>query len=250
MTIKIIINGASGKMGVTAVKAIAAEPDLTLVAAIGKKDNLENEIKKHRADVVIDLTTPHAVFENAKIIIESGARPVIGTSGLTPDQIEQLKLLCEKKSLGGIIAPNFSIGAILMMQFSNIAAKYFSDVEIIEAHHPYKLDAPSGTALKTAELIASHKLQKNSSADVDLKLNNNGARGKHHHNIPIHSVRLSGVFAKQEVIFSSPSEILTIEHNALDRHSMMPGLFLCCRRVMELHYLLYGMEKLIENENS
>ncbi len=243
--IKIIINGASGKMGATAVKAIATESDLILVAAIGKKDNLESEIKKHCADVVIDLTTPQAVFNNTKIIIESGARPVIGTSGLTLDQIQTLKLLCEKKSLGGIIAPNFSIGALLMMQFSQMAARYFSDVEIIETHHPKKLDAPSGTALKTAELISQNKSIKNSSAEIDATLNNNAARGKHHQHIPIHSMRLSGVFAKQAVIFSNNSEILTIEHNALDRNSMMPGLFLCCRKVMALKQLLYGMEGLM-----
>lgn len=243
--IKIIINGAHGKMGATAVKAILAESDLILVAAIGKKDNLESEIKKHRADAVIDLTTPQSVFNNTKIIIESGARPVIGTSGLTLDQIQTLKLLCEKKSLGGIIAPNFSIGALLMMQFSQMTARYFSDVEIIETHHPKKLDAPSGTALKTAELISQNKSIKNSSAEIDATLNNNVARGKHHQHIPIHSMRLSGVFAKQAVIFSNNSEILTIEHNALDRNSMMPGLFLCCRKVMALKQLLYGMEGLM-----
>ncbi|EKD91949.1 MAG: dihydrodipicolinate reductase [uncultured bacterium] len=245
MSIKVIINGAFGKMGATATKAILTETDLELVAETGRQDNLADVIKQHRADVIVDLTTPQAVFNNAKTIIESNSRPVIGTSGLTLDEIETLKLMCEKKSLGGIIAPNFSIGAILMMQFSKIAAQYFSDVEIIEMHHPNKTDAPSGTALKTAELISKHKISANSSKKIDENLKNNPARGKMDHDVPIHSMRLSGAFAKQSVLFANNDEILTIQHDALNRSAMMSGLFLCCRKVMKLNHLIYGIEELI-----
>ena len=217
--IKVIINGASGKMGKTAVSAITQEKDLQLVASTARNDDLFSVIQKTHADVVIDFTRPDCVFENTKIIIEAGARPVIGTTGFSDNAIEEITTLCKTKKRGAIIAPNFSIGAILMMRYAQNAAKYFSEVEIIEYHHPEKLDAPSGTAKKTAELIGK-KMQ-------------------------IHSVRLPGIFSEQDVIFSTAGERLLIRHAATDRSAMMPGLFLCCRKVMELNHLIYGMEKLI-----
>lgn len=217
--IRIIINGASGKMGRTTVAAIANEKDLQLVAVTSRSDNLSETIKKHQADVVIDWTVPTTVFENTQKIINAGAKPVIGTTGLSLEQIDLLSQQCKTEKRGAIVAPNFSIGAILMMKFSQEAAKYFPDVDIIEYHHPAKLDAPSGTAKKTAEMI-----------------------GK---TIPIHSVRLPGIFAEQEVIFAGSHEKLIIRHAASDRNAMMPGLFLCCRKVMELDHLVYGMEALI-----
>lgn len=223
--IKIIINGALGKMGRTTVNAIIHEKDLQLVAKLNRADDLTAEIKKHRADIVIDFTTPAVVFENTQKIIDAGTRAVIGTTGLTQDQIKLLSEKCAAKKIGCIIAPNFSIGAVLMMKYAQDAAKYFSDVEIIEYHHAQKLDAPSGTAKKTAELISQNKKQKNA--------------------IPIHSVRLNGVFANQEVIFGGLGETLMLQHQATDRSAMMPGLFLCCRKVMELNHLVYGMDEII-----
>ena len=243
--INVIINGANGKMGRTAVAAIANEKDLQLVAALDCENDLISAIKKHHADVVIDFTTPASVFNNSQKIIDAGARPVIGTTGLTPDQIKILSQQCLSKKIGGIIAPNFSIGAILMMKYAQDAAKYFPDVEIIEYHHPNKMDAPSGTAKKTAELIAKNKMQKNSSAEIDATLKNNMARGEHYCEVPIHAVRLSGVFANQQVIFGGNGETLTLHHNATDRNAMMPGLFLCCQKVMELNELIYGMENFL-----
>jgi len=243
-TIKVIINGALGKMGKTAVHAIARETGLQLVAATTRHDHLENTIKKHRADVVIDFTTPEAVFQNTKTIIDCDARPVIGTTGLTENQIAQLTIAAEKKSLGGIIAPNFSIGAILMMRFAEIAAQHFSDVEIIETHHPQKLDAPSGTAKKTAELISKNRKQKNTS-EKNNSTTKPVARGEFYHHVPIHSVRLPGAFSQQSVIFSSAGESLVIQHNAINRDAMMPGLFFCCRKVMVFNTLIYGIEKLL-----
>lgn len=217
--IKIIINGAFGKMGRTTVAAIANEKDLALVATLGRDDDLSQAIKKFQADVVIDWTVPTTAFENTKKIIDAGARPVIGTTGFTLEQIKLLSQECESKKIGCIIAPNFSIGAILMMKYAKDAAKYFPNVEIVEYHHPAKLDAPSGTAKKTAELIAK--------------------------TIPIHSVRLPGIFAEQDVVFAGLGERLIIRHAATDRNAMMPGLFLCCRKVMALNGLTYGMETLI-----
>jgi len=243
--IKVIINGANGRMGSATVAAIAHEKDLQLVASVGRNDDLVSAIKKHNADVVIDWTLPASVFNNAQKIIDAGARPVIGTTGLSPEQIKILSQQCETKKIGGIIAPNFSIGAILMMKYAQDAAKYFPDVEIIEYHHPKKCDAPSGTAKKTAELIAQVKKEKNTSAETDAQLKNNVARGENCHDVPIHSVRLMGVFANQEVIFGGDGETFTIQHHATNRNAMMPGVFLCCRKVMSLNHLVCGMEKLI-----
>lgn len=243
--INIIINGANGKMGSTTVAAIANEKDLKLVACTSSNDDLIAQIQKHKADVVIDWTTPASVFENTQKIISAGARPVIGTTGLTSDQIKLLSDDCKNKKMGCIIAPNFSIGAILMMKYAQDAAKYFPDVEIIEHHHPHKKDAPSGTAKKTAELIAETKKQKNTSAEIDMQLKNNFARGEHYHGVPIHSIRTAGVFANQDVIFGGLGETFTIQHHATDRNAMMPGLFLCCRKVMALDHLVYGIEALL-----
>lgn len=243
--IKVIVNGANGRMGSTTVSAITHEKDFQLVETLGRNDNLSAAIKKHHADVVIDWTLPASVFDNTQTIIDAGARPVIGTSGLSTEQIKILSQQCESKKIGAIIAPNFSIGAILMMKYAQDAATYFPDVEIIEYHHPKKCDAPSATAKKTAELIAQVKKEKNASAEIDRQLKNNFARGEHIDNVPIHSVRLTGVFANQAVIFGDDGETLTLQHQATNRNAMMPGLFLCCRKVMGLDKLVYGMENLI-----
>lgn len=241
MTIKTIINGSNGKMGKTVQAAISNEPDLELVATLGRNDNLAATIQKTKADIVIDFTLPDCVFNNTKTIIENSARPIIGTSGLNLTQIEELKVACEKKSIGGVIAPNFSLGAVLMMKYAKDAAKYLSNVEIIEMHHQQKVDAPSGTAKKTAEMMAevNNNMSKNKvSAD-------NHARGLIHQGIPIHSVRLPGIFAHQTVIFGGTGETLTIRHDSMDRNAMMPGVFLACRKAMDLNHLVYGLEHLL-----
>lgn len=243
--IKVIINGAQGKMGRTTVSAIANEKDLQRVAQTTRTDDLSQIIKTHQADVVIDFTTPDAVFDNTKKIIEAGARAVIGTSGLTGEQIKILSALCSEKKIGCIIAPNFSIGAILLMRYAQDAAKYFPDAEIIEYHHPKKLDAPSGTAKKTAELISQNKSQANLSTPIDEQLQNHASRGLRYCSIPIHAVRMSGIFADNQVLFGNESETLLLHHRASDRYAMMPGLFLCCRKVMTLNHLIYGMENIL-----
>jgi len=239
MTIKVLVNGAFGKMGLVTQQAIQQESDLKLVASLGRKDNLAKEIEKSQADVVVDFTLPNSVFENTETIIKTGARPVIGTSGLNPDQIKKLTQLCQQKNLGGIIAPNFSLGAILMMRYAADAAKYFSNAEIIEMHHEKKVDAPSGTAVKTAQLMGDARV---SSTVIDHSA---PARGEAHYDIPIHSVRLSGLFAHQMVIFGGFGETLTIRHDSTDRNAMMPGVCLACRKVMDLDHLIYGLENVI-----
>jgi 4-hydroxy-tetrahydrodipicolinate reductase len=244
MTIRILINGAHGRMGNLATQTILANSDFTLVGQLGRQDNLADAIKKLKADIVVDLTTAESVFKNTKIIIESGVRPIIGTSGLLGDQVSQLQKLCSEKKLGGVIAPNFSIGAVLMMKYSQEIAKYYPDVEIIEMHHNGKLDSPSGTAIRTAELIST------ASNKITRSLQNTretipGARGALHHNIPIHAIRLPGLVAHQQIIFGGIGETLTLRHDSIDRQCFMPGIVLACKKVMSLNELVYGLEHLL-----
>lgn len=244
MTARVIVNGALGKMGLMACATLIKHPDFELVAQLSRGDDLRAAIAGTRADIVVDLTRADSAYDNSLAIIESGAHPVIGTSGLLPSQIEHLGALCEQNKLGGIIAPNFSIGAVLMMRFSALAARYLPDVEIIETHHQQKFDAPSGTAMKTAELIASSR-HKEQTTNVGHELIP-GARGGSHHGISIHSLRLPGVVAKQDVIFGATGETLTLSHNSIDRASFMPGIILCCQKVRHLQTLYYGMEQLLD----
>lgn len=240
---RVIVNGAKGKMGSLTCDTLNQHKEFELVAQLGREDDLAQAIRYTQAQIVVDLTRADSVYQNALTIINQGAHPVIGTSGLLPDQIKELSNLCESRRLGGIIAPNFSISAVLMMIFAAKAAEYFPEVEIIEAHHQQKLDAPSGTALKTAEMIAgARKKPKNK---LDLKELVPGARGGVHYDINIHSLRLPGVIARQQVIFGSEGETLTITDDCIDRRSFMPGVVLCCQKVLELTTLIYGLEHIL-----
>ncbi len=230
-------------MGKESVKAVSEDPDLDLVAQTDLGDNLPGEISQTKAQVVVDFTTAAAAMKNAGCIIESGARPVIGTSGLLPEQVAELQKLCNKQNLGGIIVPNFAIGAVLMMKYSQDAAKYFPHVEVIEMHHDRKADAPSGTAIKTANLLAESR--GSAPPSVDEKEILSGARGANAEDICIHSVRLPGLVAHQEVIFGGQSQTLTIRHDSIHRDSFMPGVCLACKKVMDLNELVYGLEHLL-----
>lgn len=243
MVTRVLVNGARGKMGVLACAAIDNHPDFELVAGLSRQDNLSSAIVNTNAHIVIDLTRADCVYENSLTIINSGAHPVIGSSGLQHKQIEMLTELCDKKQLGGIIAPNFSISAVLMMRFAEQAAHYLPDVEIIEYHHPKKYDAPSGTAIKTAEMIAS-KRQQDASTSLIHEVTPD-VRGGQHAGISIHSLRLPGVVARQDIIFGGLGETLTITHNSINRESFMPGIILCCKKVQQLHSLYYGLEKIL-----
>jgi 4-hydroxy-tetrahydrodipicolinate reductase len=239
MSIRVLVSGAHGKMGQVTVKAIEAAPDLTLVATAGREDHLGELIQQHQADVVVDFTTPEAVVKNTLAILEAGARPVIGTTGFTLETLEQVRTHANQLKRGTIIAPNFSVGAILLMRFAQEAVKFFPDAEIIEMHHPKKLDAPSGTAIKTAALMAESR------TSLAQNQTNKPAQGERHHDIPIHSVRLPGIFAEQTVLFGGMGEVLTLSHRASDREAMMPGVCLACREVMKLDQLIYGLEHLL-----
>jgi 4-hydroxy-tetrahydrodipicolinate reductase len=239
----VIVNGAKGKMGSMAVDTLAEHSDFELVAQLHRGDDLAQAIIDTKPSIIVDLTSAESVYNNTIIAIEHGIHPVIGASGLLENDISHLKQLCEEKALGAIIVPNFSIAAVLMMHFASLASKWFSEVEIIEAHHQNKLDAPSGTALKTAEMIANTR--KNPKNGLPLKELIPGVRGGTVQDINIHSLRLPGILARQQVIFGSTGETLSITHESIDRTSFMPGIVLACQKVSSLKKLYYGLEHLL-----
>ncbi|PXW91736.1 dihydrodipicolinate reductase [Streptohalobacillus salinus] len=262
--IKVVVAGASGKMGSEALHMIKKHDDLTLVACVdlqhtGQKvsevaglpdfdavfyDDIEVCLTDVEADVLIDLTSPKVGYKHTAAAIKHGVRPVVGTTGFTKEEIDTLSAQCSEQKLGAVIAPNFAMGAVLMMQFSKMAAKYFPDVEIIEKHHDQKLDAPSGTAVKTAELIQETRKQK-TQGHPDEHETIDGARGADYDGMRIHSVRLPGLVAHQEVIFAGPGENLTIKHDSLHRESFMSGIKFAIDHVMGLDKLVYGLEHLM-----
>lgn len=262
--IKIVVAGFRGKMGSTTTKMVLDNETFELVGVVSPKESIKNlneladykranvpvfsskeEVMAHvTPDVWVDFTSPHLIFETLLFLIENNIRPVIGTTGLSESQIEELQVLSAEKALGGLIAPNFAIGAILMTQFATQAAKYFPDVEIIELHHDNKLDAPSGTALNTAQAIATVRDQK-VQGNPDEKELLPGARGADYEGMKIHSVRLPGLIAHQQVQFGGVGEGLTIRHDSYDRSSFMSGVALGCEKVMELTELVYGLEHLL-----
>lgn len=242
MPIKILVSGAFGRMGLMTVDMIENHPEFELVGQTSREYDLKKSIHDSGAEVVVDFTNPDAVYNNAVTIIENGARPVIGTSGLTMQQINDLQEKCAQLGRGGIIAPNFSLGAVLMMKYAKQIAKYLPDVEIIELHHNQKADSPSGTALRTAELIAENELHEAATNDRETVP---GARGALYRGIPIHAVRLPGLLAHQQIIFGSTGETLTLRHDSLDRTCFMPGVAFACEHVMELDHLVYGLEEII-----
>ena len=264
--IKVIVTGAYGKMGREVVKAVLQAEDIEIAGAVDgvgegtdvgslveagstgiliEKD-LEEVLRRVRPDVAVDFTNPHSVYNNALLYIKHRVRPVIGTTGLSPEQINDIVVNSEKLVVGGLIAPNVAIGALLMMKFAAEAARYLPHVEIIELHHDQKLDAPSGTAIKTAEAIMEQRdpeFQQGSAVEVEKLA---GARGgEFAGGIRIHSVRLPGLVAHQEVIFGGLGETLTIRHDSINRESFMPGVLLGIRKVMRLERVVYGLDRLI-----
>ncbi|WP_354622719.1 4-hydroxy-tetrahydrodipicolinate reductase [Psychromonas sp. MME2] len=242
--VTVIVNGAKGRMGSEAVNAINNDPELQLVGECDFGDDLAELISTTKAQVVVDLTAASAGFNNTQIILNAGACPVIGTSGFQVEQVKQLQVLAQQKQLGGLIAPNFSIGAVLMMKFAAEAAKYLPDVEVIEAHSPQKEESPSGTGIRTAELIAAART-KAATPCSDKELIE-GARGAELHGVKLHSIRLPGVVAQQTVFFGGQSETLKIEHNSQHRESFMPGICLACKEVVKRQELVYGLEFLMD----
>jgi len=243
MPTAIIVNGANGKMGVAACEMLTANPEFNLVGRLCRSDDLSAAIKRTQASIVVDLTRADCVYTNTLNIINAGAHPIIGTSGLTLDQRNDLIDRCTSLKLGGLIIPNFSISMVLMMRFAEEAARILPDVEIIEAHHQQKLDSPSGTAINTAEKIAAARATaKKSNHETQILA---CARGAEYQGIHIHSIRLPGILAQQQVIFGSSGETLTLTHNTLDRNAFMPGLLLACRKVTALNTLYNGLEHIL-----
>jgi len=249
--ITVAVSGARGRMGQEVVQAVSEAPDLSLVAQADMGDNLADALAQARPVALVDFTVPEAVMGNIETALAHGVVPIVGTTGLSPDDIAQVRDLCRRHKTGALIAPNFAIGAILMMRFAQEAARYLPDAEIIEMHHERKLDAPSGTAAKTAEMIAAGRRQATPTAlppDAFEKMP--GARGaKAAGDVPVHSVRLPGFVASQMVIFGGLGQTLTLRHDSLDRKSFMPGVLLAVRHAPALAAnggeLVYGLENLL-----
>ncbi len=269
--IPVVVNGAAGKMGREVVKAIAAAEDLALVGAVSRSPELQGldvgivagcgelEIpiladlqatlvmatQEKQLAVMVDLTHPDSVYNNVRAAIAYGVRPVVGTTGLSPEKIQDLADFADKASTGCLIIPNFSIGMVLLQQAAVRASQYFDFVEIIELHHNQKADAPSGTAIQTAQLLEEFGKPFNP-PQVKETEKMPGARGSQTESgIRIHSVRLPGLIAHEEVIFGAPGEIYTLRHDTTDRASFMPGVLLSIRKVIALKSLVYGLEKIL-----
>jgi 4-hydroxy-tetrahydrodipicolinate reductase len=237
----IAVLGAKGRMGSQACQAISDAPDLHLVAAIDLDGSL-NELITSKAEVILDFTSPAAVMGNLEFAITHGIHAVVGTTGFDNERLSRIKtLLSSNPKVGVLIAPNFGLGAVLMMNFAQQAAKYFESVEIIELHHPEKLDAPSGTASRTAELISQVRAELPPNPDGTQR-ELPGARGANVQGIPIHSVRLRGLVAHQEILFGDQGETLSIRHDSYDRSGFMPGVLLGLRQVQKHPGLTLGLE--------
>ena len=269
--IPVVVNGAAGKMGREVIKAVAQAEDMMLVGAVDANPNLRGQdigeivgigplevpvlddlqsvlvlaTQEKIQGVMVDFTHPDGVYENVRSAIAYGVRPVVGTTGLSAKQIEELTEFADKASTGVLIAPNFAIGVLLMQQAAIEASQYFDHVEIIELHHNQKADAPSGTAIKTAEMLAELGKTYNPPSVNEKEIITGARGGLGPENIPIHSIRLPGLLAHQEVIFGSPGQIYTLRHDTTDRACYMPGVLLGIRKVINLKTLVYGLEKLL-----
>ena len=245
--IKVAVLGAKGRRGSEACKAVIEAPDLDLVAAIDLGDSLEELVAKG-AHVVIDFTHPDSVMNNLEFAIKNGISVVVGTTGFDEKKLSQIRgWLSSSPKTGVLVAPNFGVGAVLMMQFAAKASKYFESVEIVELHHPNKADAPSGTAARTAELINEARASVKKEAMPDATTSSlDGARGAKIGDVHIHSVRLRGLVAHQEVILGDLGETLTIRHDSIDRSGFMPGVLLGVRKVISHPGLTFGLEHFMD----
>ncbi|HHT27336.1 MAG TPA: 4-hydroxy-tetrahydrodipicolinate reductase [Firmicutes bacterium] len=263
MSLRVLVNGAGGRMGKEVVKAVCRAADMELVAAVDPAcagqdigvaaglgelgvvvdADLAQAIQRVQPERVVDFTMPSTVAANARTVLSAGVHLVIGTTGLLEQDLQKLDALAREQRVGVVHAPNFALGAVLMMRFAREAARFFPGVEIIELHHDKKRDAPSGTAIKTAEMIKEVWRKPEAGVVEELKLA--GARGSDFAGVHIHSVRLPGLIAHQEVLFGGPGQTLTIRHDSMDRESFMPGVLLAIRKVADFQGLVYGLEHLL-----
>jgi 4-hydroxy-tetrahydrodipicolinate reductase len=246
MTVRVGVIGATGRMGSAACAAVQAADDLELVARLGSVDDL-GELTTARAEVAVDLTRPDAVMDNVRYCVEHGIHAVVGTSGFDEQRLATVRgWLGGAPDVGVVVAPNFAIGAVLMMRFAEQAARWFDSVEIVELHHPDKSDAPSGTATRTAHLVAGARRAAGLAAMPDATRDAlDGARGASVDGVPVHSIRARGLVAHQEVLLGTTGETLTIRHDSLDRASFMPGVLLAVREVRSRPGLTVGLEHLL-----
>jgi 4-hydroxy-tetrahydrodipicolinate reductase len=252
-------------MGSEVIRSVLAEPGLDLVGAVDPRGSggdaglacglpecgiiiqaaLADALADVKPDVVVDFTEPSAALGNALTVIHAGARPVVGTTGITASGLQQLRDAIDARGTAGLVAPNFAIGAVLLMKFAEGAARYLPHCEIIEMHHDNKKDAPSGTALYTAELISRARGPEPASL-VQEQILVEGARGGRSHGIPVHSIRLPGFVASQEVIFGGPGQTLSIRHDTTDRKCFMPGVMLASRVIVQKTGFFLGLESILD----
>ncbi|MFD7645425.1 4-hydroxy-tetrahydrodipicolinate reductase [Kitasatospora sp. NPDC059795] len=247
MTLRVAVIGAKGRIGSEAVKAVQAADGLELVAALGRDSKL-TELTDAGVDVAVELTHPDSVMGNLDHCLRNGIHVVTGTTGWTEERLETVRgLLDQNPAVGLLIAPNFSIGAILGMKFSQLAAKYFESVEVVELHHDRKADAPSGTATRTAQLIAAARAEAGLPPQQDPTTHSlPGARGADVDGVPVHAVRLRGLLAHQQVMFGDTGETLTIRHDSMHHSSFMPGILLGVRKIADHPGLTFGLEHFLD----
>ncbi len=248
--IKVAVCGSNGKMGTEVVRAVTNDEELELVAKIdifnGEYKTIEEAAKNVKIDVLVDFTQPKSIYENALYCLNSGINIVIGTTGLSDEQIDELQKLSKKNSVSCLIAPNFSTGAVLMMMFAKQAAKYFNNAEIIELHHNQKKDAPSGTAVKTALMMSEVNDNFTTGNCPEVETIEGARGGKSYSNIRIHSVRMPGYIASQEVIFGSSGQVFKIRHDSMNRECYMPGVLMAIKHVVKQPEFIYGLENIME----
>jgi len=239
----VAVLGANGRMGAEAVRAVEAAADLKLVAALGRNDPLDSLVDAG-ARIVVDLTVPGSTEGNVRFAIEHGMHAVVGTTGWDAEKLGRLEeLLAGQAGVGVLIAPNFALGSVLASAFAAKASRFFESVEIIELHHPDKVDAPSGTAVRTAQLISAERGAAGLPASPDATTSElAGARGCDVDGVRVHSVRLRGLVAHQEVLLGGPGEQLTLRHDSFDRASFMPGVLLGVRNVASRPGLTVGLD--------
>ncbi|MEU8823124.1 4-hydroxy-tetrahydrodipicolinate reductase [Streptomyces sp. NPDC048636] len=245
--LRVAVLGAHGRIGSEAVRAVTAAEDMELVAALGRGDSLES-LAEAGAEVAVELTEPGSVMDNLEFCVRHGIHGVVGTTGWTDERLARLRgWLDASPRTGVLIAPNFSIGAVLTMRFARQAARFFESVEVIELHHPNKVDAPSGTAARTAQLIAEARREAGCPPAPDATATGlDGARGADVDGVPVHSVRLRGLLAHQEVLLGGEGETLTIRHDSTHHSSFMPGILLGARRVVTTPGLTFGLEHFLD----
>ncbi|WP_278263954.1 4-hydroxy-tetrahydrodipicolinate reductase [Nocardia sp. AG03] len=247
MTIRVGVLGAHGKVGQAICAAVDAADDLELVATVDKDDTLA-KFTETGTQVVVDFTNPDVVMGNLKFLVENGIHAVVGTTGFDQTRLDEVRSwLARRPEVGVLIAPNFAIGAVLSMRFAEQAARFFDSVEVIELHHPNKLDAPSGTAYRTAALIAAARDKAGVGISPDATTTElEGARGADVDGVRVHSVRLAGLVAHQEVLFGTQGETLTIRHDSIDRNSFAPGVLLGVREIGARPGLTVGLDPFLD----